>query len=301
MTAVRGARAGGDAFAPPNHRPVPERGKRPSLAPAGASGQKRVMRIASFNINGVKARLPLLLDWLRDSAPDVACLQEIKSVDAGFPGAEIEDLGYSVAVHGQKGFNGVAILSKPPLEDVAAGLPGDAEDIQARYLEATVLGTRAVRVAVLYLPNGNPAPGPKYDYKLGWMARLEARMRDHLASEEPVVFCGDYNVIPEDRDAARPDAWAQDALALPPTRAAYRRLGALGMTDAFRARTGAGGHYSFWDYQAGAWDRNDGIRIDHHLLTPQAADLLNGAWIESELRGRERPSDHVPVWIELDA
>ncbi|CAM4268392.1 exodeoxyribonuclease III [Palleronia rufa] len=259
------------------------------------------MKIASFNINGVKARLPVLLDWLRDSAPDVACLQEIKSVDAGFPRAEIEDLGYSVETHGQKGFNGVAILSKLPLEDVSRGLPGNAADEQARYMEATVIGARAIRVCALYLPNGNPAPGPKYDYKLGWMDRLRDRAAHHLATEEPAVLCGDYNVIPRDLDAARPDAWRRDALALPRTRAAWHRLTHMGLTEAFRARNAAGGHYSFWDYQAGAWDRNDGIRIDHHLLTPQAADLLADCWIETGLHGREKPSDHVPVWIDLRA
>ncbi|TRD23080.1 exodeoxyribonuclease III [Palleronia caenipelagi] len=259
------------------------------------------MRIASFNINGVKARLPVLLDWLTESAPDVACLQEIKSVDDGFPRTEIEDLGYQVETHGQKGFNGVAILSKLPLEDISRGLPGDESDEQARYIEATVIGSRPVRVCGLYLPNGNPAPGPKYDYKLAWMARLEAQMRVHLATEEPVIFCGDYNIIPQDEDAATPSDWTGDALALPESRAAFRRMLALGLTEAFRARQHGGGHYSFWDYQAGAWNRNNGIRIDHHLLTPQAADLLRDCWIEKDQRGREKPSDHVPVWIELDA
>lgn len=258
------------------------------------------MRIATFNINGVKARLPLLVDWLRESAPDVACLQEIKSVDDTFPRSEIEDLGYNVATVGQKGFNGVAILSKPALEDVSSGLPGDDDDAQARYLEATVTGERAMRICALYLPNGNPAPGPKYEYKIDWMARLRVRVETLLATEEPAVICGDYNIIPQDEDAARPDSWREDALALPQSRAAYRRIVNLGLTDAFRVKTRGGGHYSFWDYQAGAWNRNDGIRIDHHLLTPQAADLLRGAWIEADLRGRERPSDHVPVWIDLD-
>ncbi|QFU08961.1 Exodeoxyribonuclease III [Rhodobacteraceae bacterium THAF1] len=259
------------------------------------------MKIASFNINGVKARLPALLDWLKDSAPDVACLQEIKSVDEGFPRSEIEDLGYTVETHGQKGFNGVAILSKLPVEDVTRGLPGDETDEQARYIEATVIGDTAIRVCGLYLPNGNPAPGPKYDYKLAWMARLEDRMRAHLAEETAAVFCGDYNVIPDDRDAARPDAWRKDALALPQSRAAFHRMTHLGLTEAFRARNQQAGHFTFWDYQANAYDRNDGIRIDHHLLTPQAADLLEDVWIEKEVRGREKPSDHVPVWIELRA
>ncbi|SHI32302.1 exodeoxyribonuclease-3 [Palleronia salina] len=259
------------------------------------------MKIASFNINGVKARLDGLCEWLKDSAPDVAVLQEIKSVDEAFPAAAIEDLGYTVETHGQKGFNGVAILSKLPLEDVSRGLPGDESDEQARYIEATVMGDRPVRVCGLYLPNGNPAPGPKYDYKLAWMDRLRDRMAETLALEEPAVFCGDYNVIPQDEDAKNPEAWRDDALAMPDSRAAFRRLLALGMTEAFRVRHQGGGHYSFWDYQANAWERNHGIRIDHHLLTPQAADLLNDCWIEKDLRARTKPSDHVPVWIDLAA
>ncbi|MBC7153832.1 MAG: exodeoxyribonuclease III [Rhodobacteraceae bacterium] len=259
------------------------------------------MRIATFNINGVKARLPALLDWLRTSGPDVALLQEIKSVDAAFPHEAFADLGYNIETHGQKGFNGVAILSKYPLEDVVRGLPGDAGDEQARWIEATVVGARAVRVCGLYLPNGNPAPGPKYNYKLAWMDRLEARARDLLASEEPVVMAGDYNVIPQPEDAARPEAWREDALFLPETRAAFRRLLYLGFTDAFRATTPGPGHYTFWDYQAGAWEKNNGIRIDHALLSPQAADLLLSCRIEAAMRAGEKPSDHVPVWVELDA
>lgn len=259
------------------------------------------MKLATFNINGIKARIEALPAWLASAEPDVVCLQEIKSVDGAFPRATFEDLGYRVETHGQKSFNGVAILSKLPLEDVTRGLPGDPADEQARWIEATVVGTRAVRVCGLYLPNGNPAPGPKYDYKLGWMARMEARAKALLALEEPVVFCGDYNVIPQDADAARPDLWTTDALALPQSRAAFRRLLALGLTDAFRARQPGPGHYTFWDYQAGAWDRNNGIRIDHHLLSPQAADLLRDARIDKQARAGDKPSDHVPVWIDLDA
>lgn len=260
------------------------------------------MKIATFNINGVKARAQALADWLDKAKPDVAVLQEIKSVDEAFPREIIEDRGYNLATHGQKGFNGVAILSRFPLEDVVRGLPGDETDEQARYIEATVTGERrAVRVCGLYLPNGNPAPGPKFDYKLAWMARLEARAKELLAEEAPAVLAGDYNVIPQDEDAARPEAWRDDALARPESRAAFRRILNLGLTDAFRAEHPGPGHYSFWDYQAGAWDRNDGIRIDHLLLTPQAADLLTASGIEREVRGREKPSDHVPVWIELDA
>ncbi|WP_226780902.1 exodeoxyribonuclease III [Oceaniglobus trochenteri] len=259
------------------------------------------MKIATFNINGIKARIGALSDWLDESAPDVAILQEIKSVDENFPREHFEDKGYSVHTHGQKSFNGVAILSKLPLEDVTFGLPGDDDDEQARWIEATVMGKSAVRICGLYLPNGNPAPGPKYDYKLAWMERLQTRAAQLLASEEPALMAGDYNIIPQDEDAARPEAWREDALALPDSRAAFRRILNLGFTEAFRARTQGPGHYSFWDYQAGAWNKNDGIRIDHFLLTPQCADLLENSWIEPEVRGREKPSDHVPVWVELAA
>ncbi len=259
------------------------------------------MKIATFNINGVKARIDTLLAWLDSSAPDVALLQEIKSQDQGFPRELIEDKGYRVETHGQKGFNGVAILSKLPLEDVSRGLPGDDTDEAARWIEATVIGTTAVRVCCLYLPNGNPAPGPKYDYKLAWMDRLHARARALLATEMPAVMAGDYNIIPQPIDAKRPEAWVLDALGLPASRAAFQRIANLGFTEAFRTLHPEPGHYSFWDYQQLAWDRNDGIRIDHHLLTPQAADLLQGSWIESAVRGLEKPSDHVPVWIELAA
>ncbi|MBO6603141.1 MAG: exodeoxyribonuclease III [Roseicyclus sp.] len=260
------------------------------------------MKIATFNINGIKARVAALPDWLDEARPDVALLQEIKTVDEGFPREMFEERGYNVETHGQKGFNGVAILSKLPLEDVSRGLPGGDDDTQARWIEATVIGeTAAVRVCGLYLPNGNPAPGPKYEYKLAWMARMEAHARALLASEMAVVLAGDYNVIPQDEDAARPEVWQDDALARPESRAAFRRILNLGFTDAFRARVFGGGHYSFWDYQAGAWNRNDGIRIDHLLLSPQAADLLSDVRIDHEIRGREKPSDHVPVWVDLAA
>ncbi len=259
------------------------------------------MKIATFNINGVKARIDAMSIWLAESKPDVALLQEIKSQDESFPREHFEDLGYSVETHGQKGFNGVAILSRLPLEDVTRGLPGDATDEQARWIEATVMGARPVRVCGIYLPNGNPAPGPKFDYKLSWMARLQARAKELLLREEVALICGDYNIIPQAEDAARPDAWREDALFRLDSRAAYRRTLNLGFTEAFRARETGPEHYSFWDYQAGAWDRNDGIRIDHLLLTPQCADLLEDTWIESGLRGREKPSDHVPVWVDLAA
>jgi len=260
------------------------------------------MRIATFNINGIKARHAALCAWLDDFLPDVALLQEIKSVDEGFPRDLFENRGYRVETHGQKGFNGVAILSKLPLEDVTRGLPGDDGDTQARWIEATVIGeSAAVRICGLYLPNGNPAPGPKYDYKLSWMERLQTRAQHLLASEMPAIMAGDYNVIPQDEDAARPEAWRKDALALPQTRTAFRRLLNFGFTEAFRARRQGTGHYSFWDYQAGAWERNDGIRIDHLLLSPQAADLMVDCAIEASVRGGEKPSDHVPVWVELNA
>ncbi|MFN3642299.1 MAG: exodeoxyribonuclease III [Gemmobacter sp.] len=259
------------------------------------------MRIATFNINGIKARLAALTDWLAETAADVVCLQEIKSEDDRFPAAHFEDRGWHVVTHGQKGFNGVAILSRMPPEDVVRGLPGDPADDQARWIEATVVGRRAVRVCGLYLPNGNPAPGPKYDYKLAWMARMRTRVAALMQAEEPLVLAGDYNVIPQAEDAARPEAWVDDALALPESRAAFRRLLHLGLTDAFRAREPGPGHYTFWDYQGAAWEKNNGIRIDHLLLSPQAADLLCEAGIDKAVRGGDKPSDHVPVWVDLDA
>ena len=259
------------------------------------------MKIATFNINGIKARIDALPQWLEAAKPDAVALQEIKSVDENFPRELFENMGYRVETHGQKGFNGVAILSRLPLEDVRRGLPGDDSDEQARWIEATVMGARAVRLCGLYLPNGNPAPGPKYDYKLAWMARMERHVQALLQAEEPLVVAGDYNVIPQPEDAAKPEAWLDDALFRPETRAAFRRLINLGLTDAFRARHSAPGHYSFWDYQAGAWDRNNGIRIDHLMLSPQAADLLEDVQIDKAVRGGEKPSDHVPVWIDLAA
>ncbi|SHF77471.1 exodeoxyribonuclease-3 [Litoreibacter ascidiaceicola] len=260
------------------------------------------MKIATFNINGIKARINALTDWLAETQPDVALLQEIKTVDQGFPRQHFEDMGYNVETHGMKSFNGVAILSKLPLEDVTRGLPGDDSDEQARWIEATVMGDQhAVRLCGLYLPNGNPRPGPKFDYKLAWMERMYARAQQLMADEMPAMMAGDYNIIPQAIDAARPEAWREDALFHPDSRAAYRRILNLGFTEAFRTRNPAPEQYSFWDYQAGAWNKNDGIRIDHLLLTPQAADLLKDCQIDKEYRGREKPSDHVPVWVELAA
>jgi exodeoxyribonuclease-3 len=258
------------------------------------------MKIATFNINGIKARIEALTDWLSEAQPDVALLQEIKSVDENFPRAHFEDMGYRVETHGQKSFNGVAILSKLPLEDITRGLPGDDSDEQARWIEATVMGKRPIRVCGLYLPNGNPAPGPKYDYKLDWMRRLKVRAEELIDAEEPALMAGDYNIIAQPEDAAKPEAWTLDAQHLPLSRAAFRDVLNLGFTEAFRSRHAGPGHYSFWDYQAGSWQRNNGIRIDHFLLTPSCADLLMECEIDSAIRGREKPSDHVPVWVKLD-
>ena len=258
------------------------------------------MQIATWNVNGIKARIDNVLAWLKEASPDIACLQEIKSVDEGFPALEIEALGYNVATHGQKGFNGVAVLSKLPFDEVNARLPGDDSDEQARFLEAVISTPQgALRVVSLYLPNGNPVDSEKYPYKLGWMARLEAWAKERLTLEEPFVLAGDYNVIPDARDAKRPEVWVNDALYLPKTRQAFRRLANLGLTEALRATTDEDGLYTFWDYQAGAWNKNDGIRIDHMLLSPEAADRLSGVMIDKHVRGWEKPSDHVPLKVEL--
>ncbi|MGY6696149.1 MAG: exodeoxyribonuclease III [Roseinatronobacter sp.] len=267
------------------------------------------MKIASFNINGIKARGPALVRWLDSAKPDLVVLQEIKSTDESFPRGLIEDLGYNLETHGQKGFNGVAILSKLPLEDVTRGLPGDDEDLQARWIEASVstpLG--ALKIVGLYLPNGNPVEleqdgtpvaGGKYAYKCAWMARMEARLRSLLDLEVPLAVMGDYNIIPQATDAARPEAWKDDALFRLRSRKAFRRMLNLGMTEAFRTCHPEPGHYTFWDYQAGAFERNDGIRIDHILLNAYAADLLQDCQIDAETRAGEKPSDHVPIWAEL--
>jgi exodeoxyribonuclease-3 len=255
------------------------------------------MKIATFNINGIKARLPRLLEWLAETRPAVACLQEIKTQDEGFPAAEFEAIGYHAIWHGQKGFNGVAILADgvKPLE-VQRGLPGDSEDEQARYLEAEVNG---VRVASIYLPNGNPQPGPKFDYKLAWFDRLRARAAELWEDEVPVVLAGDYNVVPEDKDIWSPAGLADDALMRPEARDAYARMLADGWTDALGTLNPQGGVWTFWDYQAGAWIRDHGFRIDHLLLSPECADRLVAAGVDKDHRGRDKASDHAPVWIEL--
>ena len=260
------------------------------------------MKIATFNVNSINARLPRILEWFDAATPDVAVLQEIKCVDEKFPALEFEDRGYNVAVHGQKTYNGVALLSKHPVEDVMRGLPGDKDDDQARYIEGLVCADDAepVRVGGLYLPNGNPAPGPKYDYKLKWMKRLKKRAETLLKDEEAFVLAGDYNVIPQAEDVHDPAAWADDALYRPETRAAFREIVNLGLADAIRQADGVGVHYTFWDYQRGAWDKDHGIRIDHLLLSPQAADRFKSAGVDRKERGKEKPSDHVPVWVELN-
>ena len=257
------------------------------------------MKIATWNVNSVNARLETVLKWFREASPDVACLQEIKCVDEKFPREAFEELGYNVAVHGQKTYNGVALLSKSPIEDVRRGLPGDDGDEHARYIEAVVSGPRPVRVVGIYLPNGNPIGTEKFAYKLGWMARLNAHARELLALEEPMVVTGDYNVIPEEADCHDPASWVGDALFQPESRGAFRALKWLGLTDAYMEVDGAAGGYTFWDYQAGAWPRNHGIRIDHALLSPQAADALRGCEIHRDVRSWDKPSDHVPVVVEL--
>jgi exodeoxyribonuclease III len=258
------------------------------------------MKIATWNINGVRARIENLLAWLKESAPDIVCLQEIKTVDEDFPRGEIEALGYHVETHGQKGFNGVALLSKSSPLEVTRGLPGNDEDAQSRYIEGLFkLGGGVVRVGGLYLPNGNPLGTEKFPYKLAWMERLIAHAKARLDLEEPFILAGDYNVIPEPQDCFNPKAWEGDALFQPQSRQALRRLEALGLTDAVRAVTDAPKTYTYWDYQAGAWQKNNGIRIDHLLLSAEATDRLVSVSIEKHVRAWEKPSDHVPVAVEL--
>ena len=255
------------------------------------------MKIASFNINGIKARLPRLLEWLEETRPDVACLQEIKTQDEGFPAEDFAAIGYQAIWHGQKSFNGVAILARgvAPVE-IMRGLPGDPADEQSRYLEAEIGG---VRIACIYLPNGNPQPGPKFDYKLAWMERLRARMADIMAEEIPAVVLGDYNVVPRDCDIWNPKALGDDALMQPASRDAYARLLNAGWTDAIATQNPAGGIWTYWDYQAGAWQRDHGFRIDHALLSPECADRLTACGVDKAHRGREKASDHAPIWVEL--
>ena len=256
------------------------------------------MKIATWNVNSVNARLPLLLEWFRAAQPDVCGLQEIKCIDEKFPIEAFESLGYNCAVHGQKSYNGVAILSKYPISDVRKGLDDD-EDDHARYIEAVIEAPVPVRVGAIYLPNGNPVSTGKFAYKLAWMERLNAHARDLLTLEEPFVLCGDYNVIPEPVDAKTPSAWVGDALFQPESRAAFKALKWLGLAEAGELGDQPPGAYTFWDYQAGAWQRDNGIRIDFHLLSPQAADRFRSVETHRDARDMDKPSDHVPVVVEL--
>ncbi len=257
------------------------------------------MRIATWNVNSIRQRLSHVLDYLSSVEPDVLCLQELKCTDESFPRLEVEASGYHCYVHGQKGFNGVAILTRSPAE-ATSGLAGDDTDLQARYMEAVVRDASGpIRVATIYLPNGNPPDTEKYPYKLGFMDRLTRRAATLLAAEETFVLAGDFNVIPEPRDVYDAAAWTGDALFLPQTRQRFRTLLNLGLTDALRATTDEAGLYTFWDYQAGAWQRNKGIRIDHLLLSPRAADRLNAVSIDKTTRAADKPSDHVPIRIDL--
>ncbi len=270
------------------------------------------MKIATWNVNSIKARLPRVLEWLKEFRPDVVLLQELKGVEETFPALEIGDLGYNAAVCGQKTYNGVAILSKTPIEVELTALPGDAKDDHARYIEALVTpdggdgGGNPVRVASIYLPNGNPALGDdgkdseKYLYKLGWMERLIAHTENLLKTVDAFVLGGDYNICPTDGDLYDPAGLKDDALCRPESRARFRRLMYLGLTDAFRAFNTQPHLYSYWDYQRGAWAKDNGLLIDHLLLSPQAADRLTASGIDKTPRGREKPSDHTPVWCELD-
>jgi exodeoxyribonuclease-3 len=255
------------------------------------------VKIVTYNVNGIKARLERLVEYLTEDAPDIVCLQELKAADETFPIQAIEAAGYGALWHGQKAWNGVAVLARgrTPVER-QRGLAGEPEDEQSRYLECEIDG---LVVASLYLPNGNPRPGPKFDYKLRWMERLRARAEVILAGEVPAVLAGDYNVIPNDDDSYSVRAMQEDALMQPESRAAYRRLLAGGWTDALRTRHPKGGVWTFWDYQAGAWQRDAGFRIDHLLLSPQAADRLVEAGVDKAYRGREKASDHAPTWVRL--
>jgi len=255
------------------------------------------LKIVTYNVNGIKARLPRVIEYLTEDQPDIVCLQELKASDETFPLKEIEDAGYGALWHGQKAWNGVAVLAKgaTPVER-QRGLEGEPEDEHSRYLECEV---HDLIVASLYLPNGNPRPGPKFDYKLRWMERLAQRAAAILTEERAAVLAGDYNVIPNDDDTYSVRAMQEDALMQPESRAAYRRILAQGWTDALRTREPKGGVWTFWDYQAGAWQRDAGFRIDHLLLSPQAADRLADAGVDKAYRGREKASDHAPTWVRL--
>jgi len=255
------------------------------------------MKIATYNVNGVNGRLPVLLRWLEESAPDVVCLQELKAPQEKFPEQAIKDAGYHAIWHGQKSWNGVAILSRHEQpKEITRVLPGDAEDSHSRYIEATVNG---IIVGCLYLPNGNPAPGPKFDYKLSWFERLNVHAKALLAKKKPVVLAGDYNVMPTELDVYKPERWVDDALFRPETRAAFAKLAKQGWTDALRTLYPNEKIYTFWDYFRNAYGRDAGLRIDHFLLSPQIAGKLKAAGVDRHVRGWEKTSDHAPVWIEL--
>lgn len=254
------------------------------------------MKIATWNVNSIKVRIPHLIEWSKQAHPDVILLQELKTTEAQFPKFAIEELGYNLVLVGQKAYNGVAILSKAPIEVEQTALPGDDTDEQARYVEA-VIG--AVRVASIYLPNGNPIGTEKFSYKLGWMDRMIAHARSLLRLEEIVVLGGDFNVCPANQDVYDPEGFAEDALCRPESRERFRTLTNLGFTDALRALHAELGTYTYWDYQAGRWNRDEGLRIDHLLLSPQAADRLVAVEVDRGPRGMEKPSDHTPVWCEL--
>ena len=256
------------------------------------------MRIATFNVNGISSRLPALLQWLEETQPDVACLQELKAPQEKFPEAAINDAGYQAIWQGQKSWNGVAILARGVApQEVRRGLPGDDADEQSRYLEAAVNG---VLIACLYLPNGNPTPGPKFDYKLGWFERLITHAQGLIETGAPVVLAGDFNVMPTELDVYKPERWGNDALFRPETREAFHRLVAQGWTDSLRSMHPDEVIYTFWDYFRNAYGRNAGLRIDHLLLSPALAGALTASDVDREVRGREKPSDHAPTWIELD-
>src|SRR5882762_4201220 len=255
------------------------------------------MKIATYNVNGVNGRLPVLLRWLDETAPDVVCLQELKAPQEKFPEKAIQDAGYNALWHGQKSWNGVAILARSGQpQEIRRVLPGDPEDSHSRYIEASING---ILVGCLYLPNGNPAPGPKFDYKLRWFERLTAHAAGLLASEKPVVLTGDYNVIPTELDVYKPERWLEDALFRPETRAAFKTLVAQGWTDAIRKLHPDEKIYTFWDYFRNAYGRDAGLRIDHFLLSPQLVPRLLAAGVDRHVRGWEKSSDHAPTWIEL--
>jgi exodeoxyribonuclease-3 len=259
------------------------------------------VKIASWNVNSVKVRLPHLVDFLKSAQPDVLCLQEIKCLADDFPRLEIQALGYRVECIGQRAYNGVALLSKEPPREIARGLPGAEEDEQARYIEASFGGADGgeVRVASLYLPNGNPIGTDKFTYKIAWMERLISHAQELLRREIPFVLAGDYNICPSDEDVFDPVAMRDDALCQPESRARFRALCYLGLTDAYRAFHREPHRYTFWDYQAGRWNRDEGLRIDHLLLSPHAADRVAACDIDKSLRGKDRASDHTPIWCEL--